>query len=359
MIPDISVVLPTYNRERYLRESVQSILDQSFSDFELIIINDGSTDNSEKIIKEFHDPRIKYYFSKKNRGPAGAFNHGIQMSQGAIIAFQSSDDISLPERLQKQFKALQDSDAHIAWSFVSFIDKEGFPIQYDYKSPHINVYCEHKDDFLPRMFQNNYVNSCSVMVRKEVFLKTELFDETIEYGDDWELWLRILKQFNFKIVPEPLVKYRIHSFNESVDLSKKRFFFYAYALMKGVLNFTIEDIFPKLKESSFSEEERKQRYAQAYLALAKNLYLSGHMEILPLAKVYFSKAMALDSTIEKLDNLDFMAQRYAAIWSRYHFLTHRLELEKKILNDWRCCLKHFIGLLWKRLNILSWIKSFF
>ena len=103
MHPIISVVLVTYNHEKYVAEAVQSILGQTFDNFELIIINDGSTDETEKVIKSFNDARIKYVY-QHNQGPSAAINAGTELACGKYVMFMSGDDVSHPERMEKQYK---------------------------------------------------------------------------------------------------------------------------------------------------------------------------------------------------------------------------------------------------------------
>lgn len=105
--PAISVLMPVYNSEKYLNEAIESILNQTFVDFEFIIINDASNDNSENIIESYQDSRIKYFKNEKNLGVAKTLNKGLKLAQGKYIARMDSDDISLPERLYKQFKFME------------------------------------------------------------------------------------------------------------------------------------------------------------------------------------------------------------------------------------------------------------
>ncbi len=105
IVPLISVILPVYNSEAYIRESIDSILNQSYSNFEFLILNDGSSDNSEEIILSYKDPRIKYH-KHPNCGLAGTLNKGLELSKGELIARQDQDDISLPQRFEKQVNFL-------------------------------------------------------------------------------------------------------------------------------------------------------------------------------------------------------------------------------------------------------------
>jgi len=102
--PLISVVMPVYNRQNYIHHAIQSILDQTFNDWELVIVDDGSTDNTEKVIKLFKDDRIHYFKNSRNRGISYSRNRGNKMASGEILAVQDSDDMSLPDRLEEIYK---------------------------------------------------------------------------------------------------------------------------------------------------------------------------------------------------------------------------------------------------------------
>src|SRR5690625_3066297 len=122
----ISVVMPAFNEERWISESIQSILDQSFRDFELIIVDDGSTDKTFEIASSFEDPRVKVY-RQENMGPAAARNKALSLVKGQYIALQDADDRSKPERLEKQYDFLENNLDYIAvGTDADYIDKDGF-----------------------------------------------------------------------------------------------------------------------------------------------------------------------------------------------------------------------------------------
>src|SRR5215218_8009066 len=121
-MPQVSVILPVYNGEAYLQEAVDSILAQTFTDFELLIINDGSTDDSERIIDSYKDSRVKHLKNEQNRGLIFSLNRGVEAAKGAYIARMDADDVALPERLEKQMQYLkQNKEVGILSCTVSFI----------------------------------------------------------------------------------------------------------------------------------------------------------------------------------------------------------------------------------------------
>ena len=124
-MPKVSVILPVYNAEKFLKEAIDSILNQTFTDFELLLINDGSTDRSEEIIKSYNDKRISYAKNEKNSGLINTLNRGIDLARGEYIARMDGDDIALPERFELQVKHLIKSDAAILATTYYSVDETG------------------------------------------------------------------------------------------------------------------------------------------------------------------------------------------------------------------------------------------
>lgn len=120
----VSVTMITYNHEKYIAESIQSVLDQTFTDFELIIVNDGSTDKTDEIIRTFKDPRISY-ICQENQGPSVASNNAILTAKGKYIALMSGDDVCNPQRLEKQYFYATTTKYSVLFSWVDFIDDSG------------------------------------------------------------------------------------------------------------------------------------------------------------------------------------------------------------------------------------------
>jgi glycosyltransferase involved in cell wall biosynthesis len=222
-VPVISVVLPVYNGERYLEKAIQSVLDQSFTDFELIIINDGSTDKTEFIILSFPDPRIVYLKNQQNSGLIYSLNRGIEMAQGKYIARMDADDICLPDRLEKQ-KMFLDIHPGIAMtaSLAVLIDEAG-------REKEIRE--EDKKTILPlqirrKMPYENCIAHPTVMMRSELF-KELLYKPYQKNIEDYDCWLRLLNcGYAIQKTDEPLLLYRTHEESIThVHLRKTNFFF--------------------------------------------------------------------------------------------------------------------------------------
>ncbi len=198
-MPKISVVMSVYNGEKYIKESVESILSQTFRDFEFIIINDGSTDSSKDILHNYSqkDQRIKV-IDQENMGLTKSLNKGIHLSKGEYIARQDVDDISLPERLAKEFEALSSSDeTDLVCTWYYIIDESG-EMLLERKLPD----SRQMNKIIKRQ---NLLAHSSVLFRKSSFLRAGGYDERYRYGQDWFLWL---KMDSIKVLPESLLKYR-------------------------------------------------------------------------------------------------------------------------------------------------------
>jgi len=201
--PLVSVLLPVYNGSSYLKEAIESILNQSYAGFELIIINDGSKDNSVSIIEQFDDPRIRFY-SQANMGLAATLNRGIGLAKGAYLARQDQDDLSLPTRLEKQVHFL---DTHpecgIVGSWAS-IYVEGSRSRLSFRHPGDNVMLQFR-----LLFNNPFVHS-SMMIRKAVFREVGIYctDKSRQPPEDYELWSRVARKFSVANIPEVLNIYR-------------------------------------------------------------------------------------------------------------------------------------------------------
>ncbi len=201
--PAISVLLPVYNGSRYLREALNSILQQTCADFELIIINDGSKDDSADIIASFEDPRIRY-FEQENIGLAATLNRAISLSRGAYLARQDQDDISYPERFEKQLHFLEEHPACGMVGTWAEIWQEEEKTGKQHLHPADNATLQFE-----LLFNNPFVHS-SLMIRREVFDRVGLYctDTSRQPPEDYEMWSRIARSYEVANIPEVLHVYR-------------------------------------------------------------------------------------------------------------------------------------------------------
>lgn len=197
----VTVLICVYNGGRYLSEAVQSVLDQQFSSFELLIINDGSSDDTPSILAGFKDDRIRVISNEKNQGLIHSLNIGLREARGTLIARMDADDICIPSRLQKQVDFL-DSNPGVGMvgSWVQIIDS---PEEYRY--PLANEAIK-----LSMLLQNSMAHP-SVMFRKKLFAENGLFyDPRYPGAEDYELWTRAIFKTDFANIGESLLHYRKH-----------------------------------------------------------------------------------------------------------------------------------------------------
>lgn len=218
MKPEVSIVMPVYNGEKYLKEAIESLLNQTFHNFELIIINDGSTDKSEEIAKSYHDDRIVYISNSVNLGLSKSFNIGVRAARGEYIARMDADDVSIPERLSTQVLFLANNpEIGIVGSAALLIDQDGRKIA---KLQRVQNHLEIKWMSLT----STPLIHPSVMARSRV-LKENPYDESLTNSEDYELWSRLLFTTNTKFanLPKPLLYYRVYkgSFTQTVAKDKR------------------------------------------------------------------------------------------------------------------------------------------
>lgn len=218
-VPAVSVIVTCYNYGRFLGRCIESVLRQTFRDLELIIVNDGSTDNTEDIaLLYIKDPRVRY-IKQDNAGQTRAKNNGIKASCGKFVAFLDADDFWDPTKLEKQLPMFKDPDVGVVYSRVMFIDEEGNPLHAHIASRYLQPRHGCVTHYL--LF-DNFIPFSSAVVRREVFDKVGMFDETLTMGIDWDLWLRTSLHYTFAYVDEPLLYYRVgHDGQMSKNVGKR------------------------------------------------------------------------------------------------------------------------------------------
>ena len=204
--------MPVYNGERSLREAIGSILAQTFTDFEFLIVNDGSTDLTGRIVREFSDPRIRVIENPDNVGLQKSLNAGLRLAKGAYVARQDADDISEPQRLERQYAYMEaNRDVALLGCWYREIDAQG---QVRAK---VRPSSDPTELQWALLFYCPFVHS-GVMFRRTQFLEgIGFYDEAIRYGEDHDLWLRASRLKPLTNYPEYLVRYRLnpHSMSET------------------------------------------------------------------------------------------------------------------------------------------------
>ncbi|MBO3460917.1 glycosyltransferase family 2 protein [Aetokthonos hydrillicola Thurmond2011] len=209
-MPKVSVIIPAYNAMNYLPETLESVLQQSFSDFEVLIIDDGSSDNIQEWVSLITDPRVKL-LTQKNQGLSGARNTGIHNSHSEYIAFLDADDLWEPTKLEKQVRCLEENpEVGLVYTWTALIDHKGISTG--------RVFVNYAEGYVWKsLIEHNIVECGSVpMVRRCCFETEGVFDRNLRsYVEDWDMWLRIAARYPLKLIKEPLVKYRQHSASAS------------------------------------------------------------------------------------------------------------------------------------------------
>ena len=212
--PKVTVLMPVYNAEKFLKEAIDSILNQSFKDFEFLIINDGSTDRSKKIILSYQDPRIRFFENKKNLGVAKTLNRGLRLAKGKYVARMDADDISLPNRLELQFRTLKgDKNLVIISSHFDRINEKGNFIS-SFKLAHSSEEIYYELQF------RNCLGHPTVIFDKEIIVN-EFGGHNEKYeAEDYDLWLRISKKYKIVKLNKALVKVRYSRQNKTMLFMK-------------------------------------------------------------------------------------------------------------------------------------------
>lgn len=256
-MPAVSVIIPTYNSAQFLGQAIQSVLDQSFKDFELLVVDDGSTDNTHQVVQSIVDARIRY-LQQANAGVSGARNTGIAASHGAYIVFLDADDLLRSQALQVMVRALElDSCGQLVAGGYLEVDKENRPLRV------VRPWQRNQD-----LSFENWLTSCpfiigAIMVRRECLDRVGGFDTSLERCEDWDLWLHLARSgCRMMWVEELIVRYRVYPGTRAGDGRLMRDG--ALAVLNKVL--AADELAPRLKT---------QACAQAYLGGAFREYGSG------------------------------------------------------------------------------------
>jgi glycosyltransferase involved in cell wall biosynthesis len=214
--PLISIGMPAHNAERYVGAAIESVLRQTFGDWELIIINDGSTDATAERIASYRDPRIRW-FSQENLGPPAAYNRALAQSRGRYFAILNADDVCYPDRLESQLRFYEGGGPRVLFSPVDFIDAEGNAVTGEHflsgrfpAEPHTRA--ETVERFFTR---GNFFSTPTLFTERKILLEAGLFHPALFTLQDFDMWVRLVKKHDLVPLPKPTVQYRIHPDNIS------------------------------------------------------------------------------------------------------------------------------------------------
>ncbi len=204
--PTVSVVLPTYNRAHLLPRAIQSVLDQTYTDFELIVVDDSSTDDTPRVMEGYMDERVRYIRYEPNRGANAARNVGIRAARAPYIAFQDSDDDWFPEKLERCMAAWADAGPEVGvvysgyWKYMDADDNRMY-IPFEW--------VKQREGWVhDELLRNNFVTTQAAVVRRECFDRSGYWLEGLPGKQEWELFLRISRDYQFKYIDEPLLNSR-------------------------------------------------------------------------------------------------------------------------------------------------------
>lgn len=205
---NITVFIPLYNAENYIKKTIQSVLNQTYKNFEILIINDASTDQSVSIVESFSDDRIRLIHNDTNKGICYTRQRGVIEARGKYIAILDADDIAMPNRLEKQFAFLEKNpEIAVCGSDAYFIDENDQPINHKH-----DINFDSKIIKIENLFANQFINS-SALIRKKCII--EVGNYSMKYCEDYDLFVKITEKFETTNLDEKLVCYRMHSKGDS------------------------------------------------------------------------------------------------------------------------------------------------
>lgn len=282
----VSVVMTTYNHDKYIAEAIQSVLNQTWTEFELIIINDGSTDRTNEIISDFlNDSRVKY-IDQENHGPSYAVNQGVLQAQGKYIALMSGDDVCYPERLEKQYKYLDNTKKKIVFSWVDFINDDSQRIRGKHFAKRLfNHDNKSRAEILKHFFfQGNYLCSVTAFIEREIIVESGLFHLSSIQLQDFDMWIKLVKRYEIFVLTDKLLKYRVRSKTNNLSHPENNYTracFETYQIYKTIFDNVPIDLFKQsfyecIKNNDFQdgveyELEKSFLYLKSDLTLIQSI----------------------------------------------------------------------------------------
>lgn len=280
--PLVSIVTPVYNAAQYLAAMLESVQAQTWDSYEHLIIDDCSTDNSREIVRhyQYKDSKIKLLSQVSNRGPSSARNRGISEARGSFIAFLDADDIWMPEKLERQMTVFRNHpEIGIVGTNLSVIDANG-----NYLEKARNKYkpCWGKIDVAEYLLDRIPLATSSVMVRKKCLEKCGMFNESYSLNEDFELWLRIVQQYEVGVLDDVLISYRSHCDGISRNTIKSRI---------SKIKIFENEILPRIEILGPRRAEFLLTLQEKYVSLGRMLMTKGTKKD---AALYFDKAIKLE-----------------------------------------------------------------
>ncbi|BAY23080.1 family 2 glycosyl transferase [Calothrix sp. NIES-2100] len=353
--PLVSVVMTTYNHEQYIAEAIKSVLAQTFTDFEFIIVNDGSTDQTDEIIQLFLDDKRIVYIFQENQGPSAAVNNGIIKAEGKYIALMSGDDVCYPDRLEKQYQYLEATRTKIAFSWVDFINDDSHLIMGNHFAKNFfNYQNKTRAEILNHLFfQGNYLCSVTAFIDREIILEAGLFNLSSLQLQDFDMWIKLVKRYEIVILPEKLIKYRVRRDNQNLshpNNNSMRTYFEKYQIYRNFLDDVPIDLFKKafvknLTRDNFQdgieyELEKAFLYLNANLTFLRNIGVEKlfnmlqNNSFLSISKEKYG--FGLPQLYEITKNIDLTnSMKITSIESSKFWKIYRLLVQLKLKLGWK------------------------
>jgi len=206
-MPKVSVIIPTCNRSAYLKRAIESVCAQTYTDFEIIVIDDASTDDTPEVVAQFRDKPIKYIRHAENKGGSAARNTGITHSQSEYIAFLDDDDEWLPNKLDMQVALLDSSSDQVGVVYTG-----NQTIDWETQQVRATIRPTKRGDLSKDLMRYNPVGpTSSTLIRRKCFELVGMFDESLPSFQDYDVWIRISRKFHFENITLPLLKYYVHN----------------------------------------------------------------------------------------------------------------------------------------------------
>ncbi len=262
-MPAVSVVIPAYNHAKFLKGTIQSALAQTWRNYEIIVVDDGSTDNTRDVVASFSDPRIRYIF-QDNQGLSGARNTGIRAAGGEYLAFLDSDDEFEPEFLHVCVEALTiDRALGAVHTATRFIDQSSQIL------PRVEAYTLAGEAFKRQLRRGGFFPPVSAMARAECVHEAGLFDTTLTSLEDWDMWLRINQRHPMRSLPQPLVRYRVYPGSMSTNAPR---------MLANRLAVIAKHVGEPNGDPATWPAEKREMYAYAYRTAAFEYNMQGEAD---------------------------------------------------------------------------------
>lgn len=324
--PTISVLMGVYNEETYLQEAIESIQNQTFEDYEFLIVDDNSDDQSPEIVASYDDDRIRFIQNETNQGLTVSLNRGLERARGKYIARQDADDISEPDRFTRQVEFLeQNTDVALVGSGTYLIDECGdiFDHRIGYCNPTF-------DDILEK---NQFVHG-SIMARRSVFERLGGYDEFFRYGQDIDMWLRLAQSHDVANIPEPLYRHRLH--DNGVYFSRKN--------KSAMYSILARDLSTEAVDTGIKTRLEKD-ITQYYDQLSPARRADFHLDLAIRYLRYGHQKQALKEC--------YIATEYGSISIRPRIVAMLARLGKKPTKAIQWCLRRYLN---KKIQIINYFR---